>query len=207
MRVLQTLEALVHDLGVWFEDGPGLIIRLGDPRLRTRQPRDPATTILARHPGSRPPAPLDALHWAEAIKAGVVAMDLALRGSRHTQSWRRALRGLPQNAETAGQWQETHAQVSAYHSAALTCLGLQKPARDVPGVRCLVCGQATIRCRADDDQPRAWCANDDCLEEHTDPRTGAVTWRRPRYSGDRLYQLTATAAVVRRTTGRAADVM
>jgi hypothetical protein len=130
------------------------------------------------------------VHWAGVIRAGVVALDMRLRDSPYAQGWQRALRGLPQSAEAAGRWRETHAEVSGYHSHALICLGFQKPARDVPGVRCLVCGQATIRCRADDDQPRAWCVNEECREEHTDP-TGAVVWKRTRYSGDRLHRLAA----------------
>ncbi|GGU98246.1 hypothetical protein GCM10010245_00100 [Streptomyces spectabilis] len=34
-------------------------------------------------------------------------------------------------------------------------------------VRCLVCGERTIYCRADVDRPRAWCVNDACVDENT----------------------------------------
>lgn len=188
---MQTLDDLVLDLvDRWRGDeqnpgdnGPGLIHRLDQLALRTAQPRDAGGQSP---PGSRPPAALDALHWATAIKTQARVLDRQLRGSPHTQRWDRALKALPAGAENADRVGEVTSTVGAWHSVCRTVLGLQAPAREMRHVLCLVCGQRSIRTRADDDRPRAWCTNPDCADEETG--------RPARYEGDRLYLLTANRA-------------
>lgn len=186
-----TLDDLVSDLlGRWDGDeqhpgdgGPGLIHRLDTLALRTAQPRE---TGGRSAPGSRPPASLDPVHWSTAIKAQARILDMELRGSTHMQRWDRALKALPAGAEATGRVGEVTHTVGLWHSTARTVLGLQSPSREMRGVRCLVCGQASIHCRPDDDRPRAWCINPECADDETG--------RPARYEGSRLYLLTANRA-------------
>jgi hypothetical protein len=183
---MQSLEELVHELGEWYEDGPGLITRLEDPAVRTSQPRD-----LAEHqtgkPGSRPPTSLSPLDWVITIKAEVVQLDMDLRLSRWRQSWDRALAGLPYNAEAAGRWKDVHSAAAIWHSTARTTLGFQAPAMDAPKARCWFCGGNTIRVRVDvdTDVARGWCTADNCIDPETE--------RRPRWSGASLSLLLRSA--------------
>ncbi|SMF86671.1 hypothetical protein [Streptomyces sp. Amel2xC10] len=184
---MQTLDALVADLvDRWTGDeqhpgdrGPGLIARLDQLALRTAQPRQAGGRST---PSSRPPASLDPVHWSTSIKAQARILDMQLRGSSHMQRWDRALKALPAGAEATGRVREVASTVGTWHSTVRTVLGLQAPSREMRGVRCLVCGQAAIHCRPDDDRPRAWCVNPDCEDEETG--------RPARYSGTRLYLLT-----------------
>lgn len=188
---MQSLDALVADLvDRWTGDeqhpgdgGPGLIRRLDSLALRTAQPRE---TGGHSTPGSRPPASLDAVHWAEAIKAQARILDMELRASSHMQQWDRALKALPAGAEATGRVGEVTSTVGSWHSACRTVLGLQAPSRHMRGVICLVCGQASIHCRPDDDRPRAWCTNPECADD--------ATGRPARYEGSRLYLLTENRA-------------
>ncbi|MFF4548626.1 hypothetical protein ACFY1J_31075 [Streptomyces sp. NPDC001406] len=183
---MQTLDGLVADLGDRYtgdeqhpgDGGPGLIARLDSLALRTRQP--PAGGHAP--PGSRPPTSLDAVHWSTAIKAQARILDMELRGSTHMQQWDRALRAIPYGAEATGRVGEVTSTVGGWHSACRTVLGLQAPAREMRHVRCLVCGQASIKSRPDSDRPRAWCTNPACVDEDTG--------RPARYEGGRLYLLT-----------------
>ncbi|MFD1656961.1 hypothetical protein ACFSL4_01600 [Streptomyces caeni] len=184
---MQSLDGLVADLvDRWTGDedhpgdgGPGLMHRLDQLALRTAQPREAGGHAM---PGSRPPASLDAVHWATAIKAQARVLDVELRGSRHMQRWDRALKALPAGAEATGRVGEVTSTVGRWHSTVRTILGLQAPSRLMRGVRCLVCGEATIHCRPDDDRPRAWCVNAECAD--------GETGRPARYEGARLYLLT-----------------
>ena len=188
---MQTLDALVADLvDRWIGDeqhpgdrGPGLIARLDRLALRTAQPRQAGGRTT---PGSRPPSSLDPVHWSTSIKAQARILDMELRASSHMQRWDRALKALPAGAEATGRVGEVTSTVGTWHSTVRTVLGLQSPSREMRGVRCLVCGQATIHCRPDDDRPRAWCANPDCVDE--------ATGRPARYSDSRLYLLTRNNA-------------
>lgn len=187
-----TLDELVADLlDRWTGDqehpgdgGPGLIGRLDDLATRTAQPRE-----IGGHsaPGSRPPASIDAVSWSRLIKEEAVTLDAILRGSTHRQRWDRALRAIPPGAENSDRVGVALSMVGTWHSTARTILGLQAPARQMRGVRCLVCGQASIHCRPDDDRPRAWCANPGCEDEDTG--------RPARYEGQRLYLLTENRAL------------
>lgn len=184
---MPTLDELVADLTTrWTGDeqhpgdrGPGLIERLDALNLRTAQPRDSGGHST---PGSRPPASLDPVHWSTAIKSQAQILDAELRGSRHLQRWDRALKALPAGAEATGRVSEVMSLVGRWHSACRTVLGLQSPSRQMRGVRCLACGMASIHCRPDDDKPRAWCVNPECV----DADTGAPA----RYEDSRLYLLT-----------------
>lgn len=188
---MQTLDDLVRDLvDRWTGDpehpgdgGPGLITRLDELPLRTAQPRD---TGGHSTPGSRPPASLDPVHWSTAIKAQARILDMELRGSSHMQRWDRALKALPAGAEATGRVGEVTSTVGIWHSTVRTVLGLQSPSREMRGVVCLVCGQATIHCRPEDDRPRAWCVNPTCADDDTG--------RPARYEGSRLYLLTENRA-------------
>ncbi|MGW6910277.1 DUF7341 domain-containing protein [Streptomyces sp. NPDC054940] len=190
---MQTLDDLVRDLvDRWVGDeqhpgdgGPGLITRLDDLALRTRQP----SVVGSRStPGSRPPASLDAMHWSEAIKAQARILDMELRASSHMQRWDRALRAIPAGAEATGRVGEVASTVGGWHSACRTVLGLQEPAREMRHVLCLVCGQRSIKTRpaSEGERSRAWCSNPDCVDEDTG--------RPARYEGDRLYLLTENRA-------------
>lgn len=157
---------------------PRLIHRLDSLALRTRQPRE----IGGRSaPGSRPPAPDDAVSWSIYIKSEARRLDAELRGSEHTQRWHRALRALPPGAENAGRVAEVTSTVGRWHSSCRNVLGLQAPAREMRHVLCLVCGQRSIKSRPDSDRPRAWCTNPECEDDDGRPA---------RYEGDRLYLLT-----------------
>ncbi|MGP4085461.1 DUF7341 domain-containing protein [Streptomyces sp. KR55] len=188
---MQTLDGLVADLVDRYtgdgqhpgDGGPGLIHRLDQLALRTAQPREAGGHST---PGSRPPASLDPMHWSEAIKAQARILDMELRGSTHMQRWDRALKALPAGAEATGRVGEVTHTVGLWHSTVRTVLGLQSPSREMRGVRCLVCGQATIHCRPDDDRPRAWCVNSECADDETG--------RPARYEGSRLYLLTENRA-------------
>jgi hypothetical protein len=182
-----TLDELVRDLlDRWHGDdthpgdgGPGLLQRLDDLALRTTQPR---TAGGYSTPGSRPPASTAAMEWSDTIKRDARALDAELRGGGREQRWDRALRALPPGAENADRVPEVTTTVAIWHSTARTVLGLQTPARAMRHVRCLVCGQTSIKTRPDDDRPRAWCTNPACVDEDTG--------RPARYDGDRLYLLT-----------------
>lgn len=179
-----SLDEMVRDLIDHYRDdedhpaGPGLIARLDDLALRTSQP---AASGGRSAPSSRPPGSLEALHWSTAIKAGARILDMQLRGSSKIQRWDRALKALPPGAENTGRVGEVTSTVGRWHSAARTVLGLQAPARDMRHAVCLVCGERSIKCRADGDRPRAWCSNPGCEDEDGRPA---------RYDGDRLYLLT-----------------
>ncbi|WP_426568128.1 DUF7341 domain-containing protein [Streptomyces canus] len=164
------------------DGGPGLIDRLDQLALRTAQPRD---TGGRSTPGSRPPASLDPVHWSTSIKATARILDMELRGSTHMQRWDRALKALPAGAEATGRVGEVTSTVGTWHSTVRTVLGLQSPSREMRGVRCLVCGQATIVCRPDEDRARAWCTNSECMDDETG--------RPARYEGRRLYLLTTNS--------------
>ncbi|MGW0582401.1 DUF7341 domain-containing protein [Streptomyces sp. NPDC002920] len=187
---MQTLDALVADLvDRWTGDedhpgdgGPGLLARLDDLALRTAQPREAGGRST---PDSRPPASLDAVHWATAIRAQARILDMELRGSTHMQRWDRAVKALPAGAEATGRVGEVTSTVGRWHSTVRTVLGLQSPSREMRGVRCLVCGQATIHCRPDDDRPRAWCVNSECVD--------GESGRPARFEGSRLYLLTTNS--------------
>jgi hypothetical protein len=179
---MQTLEELVHELGVAYRAGAGLIDRLDHIELRTNQPRDLDEGGSSGKPGSRPPAPLAHLHWVQIMKHELVWTDRILRESLHSQPWRRALAAIPHNAEAAGKWASTRHDIAVLHSTARTVLGFQDPSRPMRHVRCLVCDQATIYARPDLDEPRAWCTNHECVDEETG--------RPARYARERIYLLT-----------------
>jgi hypothetical protein len=189
---MQTLDALVADLvDRWTGDehhpgdrGPGLIHRLDQLGLRTAQPRQAGGRST---PGSRPPSSLDPVHWSHRIKAEARILDMQLRASSRMQRWDRAMKALPAGAEATGRVGEVTSAVGTWHSTVRTVLGLQSPSREMRGVRCLACGGTTIHCRPDDDRPRAWCVNAECVDEETG--------RPARYEGSRMYLLT-------RNTGR-----
>ncbi|MFB7736181.1 hypothetical protein ACFC08_17705 [Streptomyces sp. NPDC056112] len=184
---MQTLDELVADLvDRWRGDqqhpgdgGPGLIHRLDIHGLRTAQPRQAGGRTT---PNSRPPSSLDPLHWSSDIKARARTLDAELRSSQHMQRWDRALKAIPAGAETTGRVAEVAPIIGRWHSTCRTVLGLQSPSRQMRGVRCLACGQATIHCRPDDDKPRAWCTNPDCVDGDTNAPA--------RYEDRRLYLLT-----------------
>jgi hypothetical protein len=159
--------------------GPGLLARLDDLALRTAQPRQAGGHAP---PASRPPGSLDAVHWSVRIKTEAIVLDQQLRGSNYPQSWDKALRAIPPNAQAADRLAIATRTVGMWHSTCLTVLGLQTPAIHMSGVICLACGDRTIKVRADRDQPRAWCSNEDCVDE--------ATGRPARYEGARLYLLT-----------------
>jgi hypothetical protein len=189
---MQTLDDLVRDLvDRWTGDdqhpgdgGPGLIERLDDLAKRTAQPREMGGGRST--PSSRPPQPIDAVSWSRHIKEEAVTLDAILRGTGRRQRWDRALRAIPPGAENAGRVGQAMSIVGTWHSTARTILGLQAPSRQMRGVRCLVCGQASIHCRPDDDKPRAWCINPDCADDETGHPA--------RYEGSRLYLLTENRA-------------
>ena len=183
-----TLEELVRDLLDAYTErdgdrpGPGLIARLDDLELRTGQPSDGGRAT----PGSRPPSSLAAVSWSQRIKAEAVALDQELRGSSYPQTWEKALRAIPHNAEAADRVREAARTVGLWHASALTVLGLRRPSVHFAHVRCLACGERTIHGRADGDRPRAWCTNSDCVDESTG--------RPARYEGERVYLLTTNTA-------------
>ncbi|KWT61861.1 hypothetical protein ADL21_11300 [Streptomyces albus subsp. albus] len=185
---MATLDELIRGLlDRYAEDdgraGPGLLRRLDDPALRTSQPHQSGGHAP---PGSRPPTPLEAVHWSQRIKTEAVALDMELRGSPYAQPWEKALRALPPNAEASGRVGETAHLVGLWYSTAQTVLGLRSPSVYFAYVRCLACGERTIYGRADEDRPRAWCVNDACVDEYTG--------RPARYEGERVYLLTANWA-------------
>lgn len=183
---MQTLDGLVVDLLDRYngdeqhpgDGGPGLLDRLDQLSLRTRQP--PAGGHAP--PGSRPPTSLEAVSWSQRIKVEAIGLDMQLRGSARTQSWYRALRAIPPGAENADRVAEVTRTVSRWHGTVLTVLGLRGPSVHFRHALCLACGQRTVYGRADDDRPRAWCINDAC----EDGETGQPA----RYEGSRLYLLT-----------------
>ncbi|MFJ9114452.1 hypothetical protein ACIRJO_02765 [Streptomyces sp. NPDC102394] len=182
---MQTLDELVADLVYRYtgekdhpgDGGPGLIHRLDTLGLRTRQAPDGGHAP----PGSRPPTSLEAVSWAQRIKAEAVRLDAELRGSAHVQSWYRALKAIPPGAENAGREREVRAVVARWHGTVLTVLGLRGPSVHFRHALCLVCGQRTVYGRADDDKPRGWCINDACADEDGQPA---------RYDTARLYLVT-----------------
>lgn len=158
--------------------GPGLMARLDDLALRTAQPRQAGGHAP---PASRPPTSLDAVHWSVRIKTEARIFDQQLRRSVRTQSWQRAMKAIPPNAEAADRVREATSLVGTWHSTCRTVLGLQLPAVYFEGVACLVCGERMIHGRAEQ-RPRAWCTNPVCRDE--------ATGRPARYEGTRLYLLT-----------------
>lgn len=187
---MQTLDELAADLvdkwrgdpdhpGDGGDGGPGLIHRLDTLGLRTSQPR---VTGGRSTPNSRPPSSLDPVHWSTIIKAQARILDAELRDSDHLQRWDRAIKAIPAGAEATGRIIEAASMMGRWHSTCRTVLGLQSPSRQMRGVCCLVCGQDTIYCRPDDDKPRAWCANPECMDGDTEAPA--------RYAGSRLYLLT-----------------
>ncbi len=106
---MATLDDLVRDLLDRYaadgRTGPGLLRRLDDVAERTGQPREPGGRTP---PGSRPPAPLDAVHWSQRIKTEAVALDRDLRGSPYPQPWEKGparhparRRGRPHRGDVA----------------------------------------------------------------------------------------------------------
>lgn len=183
---MQTLDDLIADLLDRYtgdetypgDGGPGLIHRMDDLALRTR----PAAAGGHAPPGSRPPTSLEAMSWSQRIKTDAVRLDADLRGSVRIQPWARALRAIPPGAENANREAEVRRIVGRWHGTFLTVLGLRGPSVHFRHALCLACGLRTVYGRADDDRPRAWCVNDECV----DGDTGAPA----RYEGQRLYLLT-----------------
>jgi hypothetical protein len=187
---MATPDDLIHDLLDTYrgntdhpgDGGPGLITRLDNLTQRTTQPRQ---TGGHSTPGSRPPASLDAVHWATRIKAEAVILDMELRASSHPQRWDRAMRAIPPTAEQTDRVTEAMRTVGQWHGTCLTVLGLRQPSTHFRHALCLICGARTIYGRADDDRPRAWCTNPECADEDGRPA---------RYDGTRMYLLTTNLA-------------
>lgn len=186
---MQTLDDLIRDLTTtWRGDqdqpgdgGPGLIHRLDNHNQRTTQPRE---THIHTAPGSRPPAPLDAIDWSTRIKTEAITLDMQLRNSGRPQRWDRAMRAIPPGAENTDLVAEVRRTVGQWHGTCLTVLGLRAPSVHYRHAVCLACGHRSIYGRPDD-KPRAWCANPGCDDGNGQPA---------RYEGPRLYLLTRELA-------------
>lgn len=62
--------------------------------------------------------------------------------------------------------------IATWHSTARTVLGLQAPAREMRHMRCLVCGEASIKSRPDRDRPRL--VHQPCMRGRGDGAPGPV---------------------------------